>query len=139
MYNYINEKKKKIRQIHSQERSLDKNIFILIDQIFDLQGAETDKINKETKQQMIVALYKIFSSEYMAANPHQKDTPELMRAFLALSIELVFFVSNISLTFEAIEEHLRVQPFEMWKAIDYYLKSDNKSIPNPIKLHFLDL
>lgn len=30
--------------------------------------------------------------------------------------------------------------FEMWKAIDYYLKSDeSKLIPQPIKLHFLDL
>lgn len=63
-----------------------------------------------------------------------------MRAFLAFSIELVFFVSNISLTFEEIEEQLQVQPFEMWKAIDYYLKSDElKLIPQPIKLHFLDL
>lgn len=35
-------------------------------------------------------------------NGHEKDTAELMSAFLALSMELVFFVSNISLTFERI-------------------------------------
>lgn len=60
---------------------------------------------------MIVALYKIFSGEYLSTNPHEKDTPELMRAFLGLSMELVFFVSNISLSFEVIEEQLKVQPF----------------------------
>lgn len=52
---------------------------------------------------MIVALYKIFSEEYLNVNSYEKDTPDLMRAFLGLSMELVFFVSNISLTFEKIE------------------------------------
>ena len=74
----------------------------------------------------------------MAANSYEKDSPELMKAFLGLSMELVFFVSNISLSFEKIEQELQIVPFEMWKAIDYFLKSD-KSIPFPIKLHFLDL
>lgn len=138
MYNFMNEKRKRIREIYPQERSIDKNLISIMNKVFDLQRAETERINKESKEEMIISLYKIFSEEYLTANPFEKDTPELMRAFLALSMQLVFFVSNISLTFEKIEEELQVPPFEMWKAFDYFLKSD-RSMPNPIKLHFLDL
>lgn len=46
MYNYLNEKKKKIRDIHTHERSIDKVTLTLIDQIFDLQRSENDKFNK---------------------------------------------------------------------------------------------
>lgn len=86
MYNYINEKKKRIKQINTHERPFDKNIINLIDQIFSFYRNDNDKVNKETKLQMIVALYKIFSEEYLSGNPHEKDTFELMKAFLALSL-----------------------------------------------------
>jgi hypothetical protein len=55
-----------------------------MNKVFDLQRAETERINKESKEEMIISLYKIFSEEYLSANPFEKDTPELMRAFLAL-------------------------------------------------------
>lgn len=86
MYNYINEKKKRIKQINTHERPFDKNIINLIDQIFSFYRNDNDKVNKETKLQMIVALYKIFSEEYLSGNTHEKDTFELMKAFLALSL-----------------------------------------------------
>jgi len=51
---------------------------------------------------MIVSLYKIYYEDYLTANPQERDSPELLKAFLGLSIELVLFVSNISLSFEEI-------------------------------------
>lgn len=68
MYNFLNEKKKMLQLIKQQERSLDKQIFSYIDNIFNLERREAD-MSKTTKQEMIVALYKIYSEEYLAANP----------------------------------------------------------------------
>jgi hypothetical protein len=52
--------------------------------------------------------------------------------------ELVFFVSNISLSFEDIESIIKSDKIGEWKACDYFMKFD-KSIPSTLKLHILDL
>lgn len=85
MYNFLNEKRKRLQYINQQERCLDKQIFILIDNVFSLDQKETE-ISKNTKKDMIVSLYKIYYEDYLTANPHERDTPKLLKAFLGLSI-----------------------------------------------------
>jgi hypothetical protein len=101
MYNFINEKKKKISTtILNHPRPFDKEAVAVVEKLLGTQKGEPhDKASTTTKQEMIVALYRIFSEEYLAANAYERDTPELMKAFLGVSIELVFFVSNMSLSF----------------------------------------
>ena len=87
---------------------------------------------------MIVGLYKVSAWEYLTANSNERENEELLKAFLTLCIELVFYVSNIPLTFEEIQEQVKVQPFELWKAINHFHKND-RSIPTSLKYHLLDL
>lgn len=138
MYNYLKQKSWKFKDMHSQVRPFDKNVVALIDRVFDLEDKNMDQKSKDLKKNMILPLYKVISDEYFAANTFESDTTPLMKAFLALSIELIFFVSNINFSFEEIEDTIEIEPFEMWKVIDYFLKSD-KAIPSPLKLHLLDL
>lgn len=86
MYNYLKQKAKLLNSSHSNERSIDKKVNSLIDAVFDLDQKNFDQKSKELKKEMILSLYKLVSEEYLAANSFERDTPGLMKAFLALSI-----------------------------------------------------
>lgn len=62
----------------------------------------------------------------------------MIRAILALSAELVFFVSNITVFFDEIESVLETHRLHQWIACDFFLKFD-RSMPSALKLHLLDL
>lgn len=108
MYNYLKQMVKRLSSNHNNERSIDKKVNSLIDVVFNLDQKNFDQKSKDLKREMILSLYKLISEEYFAANSYERDSPALMKAFLALSFELVFFVSNISLSFEEIEEVLEI-------------------------------
>lgn len=57
---------------------------------------------------------------------------------LALCIELVLFVSNITMSFEDIEGFLETDRLDQWKACNFLLNFD-RTIPSALKLHLLDL
>lgn len=61
-----------------------------------------------------------------------------MKALLALSAELVFVVSNITMSFEEIESVVNTQALNQWGACDFFLKFD-KSMPSKLRLHLLDV
>ena len=69
MYNYLKNKTRKLKDVHSQERSIDKHVLALIDLVFELDKKDYDKKGKELKKEMILPLYKIASEEYLSSNP----------------------------------------------------------------------
>jgi hypothetical protein len=76
--------------------------------------------------------------DYLAQYPSEKDNEQIYRAFMALSIEIVLFVCNSSLTFADIENHMHPDSFNMWKACDFFAKFD-KAMPASLKMHLIDL
>lgn len=53
-------------------------------------------------------------------------------------MELVFYASNSSVSFEDIIKVLGTRALDMWRAVDHVHKSD-KRIPTNLKYHLLDL
>ena len=101
----------------------------------------TDKKNEKTKEiksNLIFSLYKVATEDYMSQYPQFKEDEELMRSFLTVCTELVFFVSNISMSFEEIEEVMDSSKIDEWKACDFFMRFD-KSIPPTLKLRILDM
>jgi metal-dependent HD superfamily phosphatase/phosphodiesterase len=74
MHNYINEKKKRITHLlHNHNRVFDKEAIALVERILGLQNNGIhDKTSNTTKEEMIVALYKILSEEYLSTNTFEK-------------------------------------------------------------------
>jgi hypothetical protein len=40
--------------------------------------------------------------------------------------------------FEDVEKEMNIEPFELWKACDFFLKFD-KAMPASLKIHLLDI
>ena len=55
-----------------------------------------------------------------------------------MAVEVVLFVSNSALSFNEIEAELGTDPFELWKACDFFINFD-KGMPMALKTHLLDL
>lgn len=62
----------------------------------------------------------------------------MLKGFLTLCMELVFYASNVSISFEEILDLLGTHTFELWRAVDHFHKSD-KRIPTNLKYHLLDI
>ena len=83
-------------------------------------------------------MFKLVLEEYLAQYPSQQDNEGMYQAFMALSIEIVLFVCNSSVTFSDIEEEIGAPAFDMWRACDFFLHFD-RSMPSSLKMHLIDL
>lgn len=58
---------------------------------------------------------------------------------MAVSVDIVFTVNNnTSVSFEEIEQEIKVSSLDMWKACDFYANFD-RNMPAIIKMHLIDL
>lgn len=138
MYNYLSDKAKKSKEANYPTRKLDSWVSHMIQELLEkISDKKNDKM-KEIKSNLIFSLYKITSEEYCQQYPHDRDSEGMARAILVLSTELVFFVSNITTTFEEIEQMIDTGRLDQWKAVDFFLKFD-RAMPSALKLRLLDL
>ena len=87
---------------------------------------------------MVYSFFKLALEEYLSQHPSEKDNEKCYKALMAISIELVLFANNSSMMFEDVEKEINIQPFELWKACDFFLKFD-KAMPASLKIHLLDI
>lgn len=83
-------------------------------------------------------MFKLVLEDYLAQHPSEVDNDNIYKAFMALSIEIVLFVCNSSVTFADIENEMNASSLDMWKACDFYAKFD-KAMPSSLKMHLIDL
>ena len=68
MFNYLNEKSKKIKDIPIQNYAFDKEACSLVEYVL----GEKDKKIEDVKKNMIIGLYKVLSYEYSTQNEQQE-------------------------------------------------------------------
>jgi len=104
MCNYVNELSNRLKQKKFSARKSDQLIFKLIDEILGERLKDANENSKEVKRNLIFSIYKLTSEDFLMLNPNDCESENMMKAILAFSLEIVFFVQNIEATFAEIEQ-----------------------------------
>lgn len=73
MFNYLNEKSKKIKDFSIPAWYYDKEACMKIESIFENEKKDQERKAKDVKRNMIVGLYKVSAWEYLTANSHERE------------------------------------------------------------------
>lgn len=87
---------------------------------------------------MVYCFFKLALEEYLSQHPTEKDNEKCYKALMAICIELYLFANNSAMMFEDVEKEIDIEPFELWKACDFFLKYD-KGMPSSLRLHIIDI
>lgn len=86
---------------------------------------------------MTYSLFKVVLEEYLTKHPNEEHNEEIYLALMAVSVEIVFFVNNSTITSEDIEAQVKIRSIEMCKACDFFISFD-RSMPVSMKTHLID-
>lgn len=105
MYNYLTDKVRRVQNQMSSngQNKLDSLVDSILTRIMAKDGKKdtpTERNGRNEKKRMVGFLHKYLYEEYILTHSNEANNESLNGAFLLLAAELVFFVSNKSMTFD---------------------------------------
>ena len=111
-------------------------------------ASSQDKWGYENKKKLVISLFYGCLEQLLLQEESKSSNDEFLsvlnnesfyRSLIACSIEIVFFVLNVSnIKFERLLEICKIQAFEFWRIINSFIGFD-AHMPFPIKRHLFDI